>query len=150
MGLAGLAIAAAMTFPAPCMAQANRPKSGTLTCDVVAGIGVIVASKKELTCMFTPARSGPREVYLGTIAKFGLDLGVAGEMVWSVYAPAAGRFGALSGHYSEPAIKATAGGGDDEKRLVGGSNGTVTLQPAVLQDQNLAAGVAAFELRPAR
>ncbi len=150
IGLAGVTIAAAFIFPASAMAQADRAKSGTLACDVSLGIGVIIASKKELACMFTPAQSGPHEVYVGTIAKFGFDPNAAGEMVWSVYAPPGRHFGALSGHYSESGIKTAAGGADDNKRLAGGSNGAVILQPTALQGQNFAAGVMAFDLRPAR
>ena len=39
--------------------------------------------------MFTPSQPGPREVYVGSITKFGLDIGATagGEMVWAVFAP---------------------------------------------------------------
>ncbi len=153
---AALAVVAAVALPASAMAQAaERTKVGTLTCDISAGIGLIITSKKEVTCMFTPSQPGPREVYVGSITKFGLDLGATagGEMVWAVYAPTNRRFGALAGHYGGASAEATVGAGVGANVLVGGSNRTVTLQPVSVQGQaglNLAVGVAGLELRPAR
>ena len=105
--------------------------------------------------MFTPSQPGPREVYTGSISKFGLDLGATagGEMVWAVYAPSNRRFGALAGHYGGATAEATVGAGLGANVLVGGSNRTVTLQPLSVQGQaglNVAAGVAGLDLRPAR
>src|SRR5674476_898438 len=151
-----LSIVAAVALPAPAMAQAaNHTKVGSLTCDISAGIGLIITSKKELTCMFTPSKPGPREVYTGSITKFGLDLGATagGEMVWSVFAPTNRRFGALAGHYGGASAEATVGAGVGANVLVGGSDRTVTLQPVSVTGQtglNLAVGVAGLELRPAR
>jgi hypothetical protein len=128
---------------------------GTLTCDISGGIGMIVASRKGVACMFTPSAPGAREVYVGTISKFGLDLGATagGAMVWGVYAPTVHGFGALAGHYGGASAEVTAGAGVGANALIGGSNGTVMLQPLSLQGQaglNLAVGVAALELVPAR
>jgi Protein of unknown function (DUF992) len=105
--------------------------------------------------MFTPAQPGPREVYVGGITKFGLDLGATtgGEMLWAVYAPSNRQFGALAGHYVGATAEATVGAGLGANVLVGGSNRTITLQPVSVQAQtglNVAAGVAGLELRPAR
>lgn len=153
---AALAIAAAAALPAPIFAQApNRTKAGTLTCDISGGIGMIIASKKDVTCMFTPSQPGPREVYVGSISKFGLDIGATtgGEMVWAVYAPSTRKFGALAGNYGGASAEATVGAGVGANVLVGGSNRTVTLQPLSVQGQtglNIAAGVAGLDLRPAR
>jgi hypothetical protein len=138
------------------MAQgANRTKVGTLTCDISAGIGLIITSKKDVTCMFTPSQPGPREVYTGSITKFGLDLGATagGEMVWAVFAPTDRRFGALAGNYGGASAEATVGAGVGANVLVGGSNRTVSLQPLSVQGQaglNLAVGVAGLDLHPAR
>jgi len=154
--LAVLAIAAAIAVPAPSpAAPRERTKVGTLTCDISAGIGAIIASRKSVTCMFTPSQPGPREVYTGAISKFGLDIGATagGEMVWSVYAPSTRKFGALAGRYSGASAEATVGAGLGANVLVGGSNRTVALQPISVQGQaglNLAAGVAELDLRPAR
>src|SRR5664279_4956304 len=155
--LAALAVVVSLALPAPSIAQGReRTKVGSLTCDISAGIGLIITSKKELTCMFTPSQPGPREVYTGSITKFGLDLGATtgGEMVWAVYyAPTNRRFGALAGRYVGASAEATVGAGVGANVLVGGSNRTVSLQPVSVQGQaglNLAVGVAGLELRPAR
>jgi hypothetical protein len=145
-----------LTLPASSLAQApQRTKVGSLTCDISAGIGLIITSKKEVTCMFTPSHPGPREVYTGSISKFGLDIGATagGEMVWAVYAPSDRRFGALAGHYGGASAEATVGAGLGANVLVGGSNRTVALQPVSVQGQaglNVAVGVAGLDLRPAR
>jgi uncharacterized protein DUF992 len=153
--LAALAVIAAVASPVPTMAQAERVKAGTLTCDISGGIGLIITSHKDVTCMFTPSQPGPREVYVGGISKFGLDIGATagGEMVWAVYAPTTRRFGALAGNYSGATAEATVGAGLGANVLVGGSNRTVALQPVSVQGQaglNVAAGVAELTLRPAR
>jgi hypothetical protein len=162
--LAALAVIAAVAAPFPSVAayrihrvvrQAERAKVGTLTCDISAGIGLIITSKKHLTCIFTPSRPGPREVYTGSITRFGLDVGgtTGGEMIWSVFAPTNRRFGALAGHYAGATAEATVGAGVGVNALVGGSKRTVTLQPVSVQGQeglNLAIGVAGLDLRPAR
>src|SRR5690242_21250163 len=100
--IAILAAGAAIAFPISASAQANRTKVGTLTCDISGGIGLIITSKKDLTCMFTPSQPGPREVYVGSITKFGLDLGATarGELGRSAYAPPPRNVGALAGAYS--------------------------------------------------
>ncbi len=133
----------------------ERVKAGILTCDISAGLGLIIASQKQVSCMFTPSEPGPREVYFGTINKFGLDIGgtVGGEMAWAVFAPTTRRFGALAGHYGGASAEATVGLGAGANVLVGGSRRTVELQPVSVQGQaglNLAVGVASLDLHPAR
>jgi hypothetical protein len=105
--------------------------------------------------LYTPAGPGPREIYVGTISKFGLDIGATsgGQMVWLVYAPTRGPFAGLAGVYSGATAEATVGLGLGANVLVGGSNETIALQPLSMTGQtglNLAAGVASLELRPAR
>lgn len=150
--IAGLAMAAAVILPAQ---SAERTKVGNLTCDISAGIGVIIASKKNVTCTYTPVASGPTEVYTGSISKFGLDVGgtTAGRMVWAVYAPTTATHGALAGDYVGASGEATVGVGLGANVLVGGSDRTVALQPVSVQGQtglNVAVGVAGLTLRPAR
>ena len=133
-------------------AAQDRVKAGTLVCDVSAGIGLVIASQKGVQCSFNPDFAGPREFYVGTISKFGLDLGATagGEMVWAVYAPTTRRFGALAGHYGGASAEATVGVGVGANALVGGSNRTIALQPLSVTGQtglNLAGGVASLELR---
>jgi Protein of unknown function (DUF992) len=133
----------------------DRVKAGTLTCDISGGIGLIVGSQKQMSCIFTPSQPGPREVYFGTINKFGLDIGATagGEMVWAVFAPTSGSYGTLAGLYTGASAEATVGLGPGANVLLGGSNRTITLQPVSIQGQaglNLAVGVASLELHTAR
>jgi hypothetical protein len=151
--LVGIAV---INLPTASLAQpADRTKAGLLTCDVSAGIGLIIASKKNVTCIFTPSQPEPREVYQGSITKFGLDIGATtgGEMIWEVLAPTNRRFGALAGNYVGATAEATAGAGVGANVLVGGSDRTVTLQPLSVTGQtglNVAVGVAGLELHPAQ
>ncbi len=135
--------------------QAQNVQAGTLVCDVSGGVGLIIASQRNMACTFTNSR-GELEVYTGTIRRFGLDLGarVGGQMVWSVLAPS-GQFsrGALAGNYSGASAEATVGAGLGANVLLGGSNRSIALQPLSLQGQaglNLAVGVADLALQSVR
>ena len=48
---AAAAFVGALASSAPALAQAERVKSGTLTCDISGGIGLIITSHKDVTCM---------------------------------------------------------------------------------------------------
>jgi hypothetical protein len=151
---ASAAIATAFALPTAGFAQ-HRVRVGTLNCDVSGGIGMIITSKKEVRCMYSPEGRGPREAYIGSIEKFGLDIGATtgGQMVWAVYAPTRGGRYALAGHYAGASAEATVGAGAGANALIGGSRRTVTLQPLSVQAQaglNLAVGVAGLTLHPAR
>jgi hypothetical protein len=153
MGLGALAFGFIMAIGGA--AAQDRVKAGTLVCDISAGLGMIIGSQKGVQCMFNPDQAGPQEAYVGTISKFGLDIGATsgGQMVWAVYAPSSYGFGALAGVYSGATAEATIAVGLGANALVGGSNRTVALQPLSVTGQtglNLAAGVASLELRPAR
>jgi hypothetical protein len=151
------AVLSVVAFAAPGDAQAQgRVKVGTLTCEMSGGIGLIVASRKELSCRFSPSERGwRREAYVGSVTRLGVDVGATagGRLIWAVYAPTnAGRY-ALAGGYGGASAEATVGAGVGANALVGGSNRTVTLQPLSVQGQaglSVAAGVAGLELRPAR
>ena len=83
----------------PAAAQSGA-QVGTLSCDVSAGIGMILTQKQTMTCMFTPANGGPPQPYLGHIDTFGVALGAVnqGQLVWGVIASSSGLpLGALSG-----------------------------------------------------
>src|SRR5689334_817267 len=86
IGAAALALAV-MSLPS---AAEARIKAGMLDCDVSGGFGWIIGSVKTVNCIFTPDVPGPIERYVGTIRKFGLDIGVTGrqQMVWAVFADA--------------------------------------------------------------
>lgn len=138
-------------------AFAQRAKVGTLDCDISAGMGLILGSRKEVRCRFTPSsRRGRSEFYVGAISKFGLDIGATAgaRMVWAVYAPTSRpRRGALAGTYTGASGEATVGAGLGANVLIGGNNRTIALQPLSIQAQtglNLAVGVAGLSLVPAR
>jgi hypothetical protein len=152
---AALALAMASLDPA----AAQRPvriKTGLLNCDVSGGFGWIIGSRKQVDCIFVPDEPAPPERYVGTISKFGLDLGATarGQMVWAVYAETvAGRRGALAGDYVGATGEATVAVGLGANVLVGGSDRTVALQPFSATGQtglNIAVGVADLSLYPAR
>lgn len=138
-------------------AQAQgRTQVGTLDCAIAPGVGFVIGSSKEVSCMFIPSNPGwRREMYVGQINKFGVDLGVTagGRLMWAVNAPTSARRWALAGRYAGATAEATVGGGVGANALYGGSDRTVSLQPISLQGQaglNVAAGVAELTLEPAR
>lgn len=153
--VAATAIAATAFMPIIGSAQ-NRVKNGLLRCNVESGLGLIVTSTKDLACTYTSANGEFVEYYVGTIKKFGLDIGSTdrGTLSWEVVAPTAGRMrGALSGDYVGASASATVGVGVGANALVGGSNRSIALQPVSIQGQtglNIAGGVASLSLRPAR
>jgi hypothetical protein len=144
---------AVLTASAQTAVAQQGVKIGALTCEVSGGLGLIITSSKEMTCIFTSA-SGQQEPYAGTISKFGLDIGATdkGVLAWDVFAPSAGpEPGALAGDYVGVDASATIGAGFGANALVGGFSRSVTLQPLSIQAQTglaLAAGVAALTLLP--
>ncbi len=143
--------AAVVGLAAPALPQGGV-KVGALRCEVSGGLGLIIASTKEMECVFTSAR-GRKEHYFGKIQKFGLDIGATtqGVLAWDVFSATEGpRRGALAGDYAGVAASATAGVGAGANALVGGSDRSFTLQPLSIQMQgglDLSAGVASMTLR---
>ena len=153
----GFVVCAAMLIAALSgSAQAQeRVQAGSLTCDVSAGIGLIIGSQRNVSCTFTPSLPGPIEYYTGTISKLGVDIGVTagGVMVWFVYSPTNRPLGALSGTYVGGTAEASVIAGVGANALVGGSNRAIALQPVSVSGQiglNVAAGVAGLDLRYVR
>ena len=144
--------AAALALALAGTAQAQeRVQAGSLTCDVSAGIGLIIGSQRNVSCTFTPSQPGPIEYYTGTISKLGVDIGVTtgGVMVWAVWAPTNHPAGALAGSYAGAAAEASVIAGLGANALIGGNNRTIALQPFSIQGQvglNIAAGVAGLNL----
>jgi len=144
------AAAVALALAGTAQAQ-DRVQAGSLTCDVSAGIGLIIGSQRNVSCTFTPAQPGPIEYYTGTISKLGVDVGVTtgGVMVWAVWAPTNRPAGALAGTYAGAAAEASVIAGLGANALIGGNNRTIALQPFSVQGQvglNIAAGVAGLNL----
>ncbi len=146
---AGLAMATLAALPAPAQSTAQV---GTLSCDVSAGVGMILTQKQTMTCLFTPSNGGQPEPYLGRIDEFGVALGAVsqGRLIWGVIAPASGiPRGALSGTYTGVGAQASAGAGVGANVLVGGTGRAFSLQPVSIEGQtglNIAGGVTTVTL----
>jgi Protein of unknown function (DUF992) len=148
---AALTMSALATSPAPAQ---NATQVGRLSCDVSAGVGMILTQSQTLRCMFIPANGGPSEPYLGHIDEYGVALGAVGQghLIWGVFAPAAGLpHGALAGTYGGVGAQATAGVGVGANALVGGTGRAFSLQPLSVEGQvglNIAGGVTTVTLLP--
>lgn len=150
--LAGIGLALALSAAvSPAQAQGGV-QVGVLTCNVSAGWGFIFGATRGLRCTFAP-RPGYAEHYVGTISKFGVDIGYlqGAVMVWGVVAPTTRLApGALTGNYVGVSGGATVGVGATANVLVGGSRRSITLQPVSIQGNtglNVAAGIASMTLR---
>src|SRR5215813_12782100 len=146
------AVAAIATVPAD--AQPRRVQVGTLACSISAGVGLVVASQRNVNCNFQPD-NGPPEAYTGTMTRVGVDVGftTGGAMVWGVFADTNRFAGMLTGTYAGATAEATVAAGLGANVLIGGSNHSVALQPLSVQGQvglNVAAGVGALELHLAQ
>ena len=126
---------------------------GDLTCNVASGWGFVFGSSKDLHCTYRG--NGYREHYIGSIDKFGVDLGYTdgGVLVWGVFAPTSDvGHGALSGTYVGGSAQANVGIGAGANALVGGFNKSIALQPLSLEGSkglNVAAGIGSISLHPA-
>jgi len=150
--LGAAALAAIETVPAN--AQPRRVQVGTLSCSISAGIGLVVASQRNVACNFQPD-NGPPEAYTGTITRIGVDVGftTGGAMVWGVFTDTNRYAGMLTGTYAGATAEATVAAGLGANVLVGGSNHSVALQPLSVQGQvglNVAAGIGALDLHLAQ
>ena len=150
--LGAAAVVAVATVPAD--AQPRRVQVGTLACSISAGVGMVVASQRNVSCNFQPD-GGPPEAYTGTMTRIGVDVGFTsgGAMVWGVFADTNRYAGMLTGTYAGATAEATVAAGLGANVLVGGSNHSVALQPLSVQGQvglNVAAGVGALELHLAQ
>jgi hypothetical protein len=130
----------------------STTKVGTLSCDVSAGVGMILMQKQTMRCEFRPNVGGPPDVYTGRIDQFGVALGAVqqGHLIWGVIAPASGvPHGALAGTYAGVGAEATAGAGLGANALIGGTGRAFSLQPISVEGQtglNIAAGVTTVTL----
>lgn len=144
------AVAALLALGSP--ATAAGIKVGVLTCHVSSGWGFIFGSSKDLHCNFSPSGRGFGERYIGSVSKFGVDIGYTsgGVLVWDVIAPTSTvRRGALAGAYAGVTGSATVGVGAGANVLVGGFNRSITLQPVSIEGNtglNVAAGIGEITL----
>ena len=146
---AAIAIAAASGAP---VSAKTGVKIGALNCTVEGGVGLILGSSKEMTCIYDPAGGGKRERYSGRVSKLGIDIGVTAEsyITWAVFAPGKVKAGALEGSYGGGSAEATLGIGLGANVLIGGLENTIALQPVSIQGQkglNVAAGITRMDLK---
>ena len=140
-----------VALPDAALAQ-SRVNIGNLSCTVDGGIGLILGSRRNVTCRFTPTGSTRTYVYRGDVSRLGLDIGVTNRSFirWLVIAPGVVKPGALAGNYSGVSAQASAGLGLGANVLVGGLRDSIALQPLSVQGQtglNLAAGISRLRLR---
>jgi hypothetical protein len=132
-------------------ARAQAMKAGALTCNVAGGFGFIFGSSKAVNCTFSP-NGGPPQHYVGSIDKFGVDIGYvqSAVIIWAVLAPTINPApGSLAGTYAGATASATVGVGVGANVLVGGSGNSISLQPLSIEGNtglNVAGGVAALTL----
>jgi len=154
---AGAALGAAalvVAFAAPAASQQQRVQAGTLECSLSSGIGMVVASQRNIACNFKP-NGGPPEAYAGTMSRIGLDIGITGggAIIWAVFTTTNLYSGILTGTYVGASAEMSIAAGLGANVLVGGSNRAVALQPLSVQGQvglNIAAGVSQLELHLAQ
>src|SRR5690348_5904629 len=162
MKLPLFALAAAFTFttgeiavrtPARA-ADEGGVKVGVLTCEVASGWGFVFGSSKDLKCVYSSS-PGVSEHYIGTIGKFGVDIGYSAATViaWTVIAPSKDLGpGALAGTFTGATGSAAVGVGAGANVLVGGGEKSITLQPVSFQagtGLNVAGGIAMITLKAA-
>lgn len=147
-------VAGALASGAPVKAS-EAVAVGHLDCGIKGGVGFIFGSTKELRCVFRPRLDKEGELYEGQIKKYGLDIGLTSNarLTWVVLASTElpVNQGALMGQYVGVAADASVGVGGGANVLVGGSNGTISLQPLSVQGQtglNAALAVAEVQLVP--
>jgi hypothetical protein len=150
-----IVITAALTLSAASAGAQSRVEAGALECRGGGSTSFIVGSVHQLNCVFRPTAGAP-QAYVGTVRRVGLDIGVTDRLAvgWLVLAPTrqVGP-GELAGNYAGVSAGAAVGVGTGANVLVGGSNNSFALQPVSVEGQtglNVAAGIADFELRPAR
>ena len=152
--LAATALMLAFAVPSASGAGAAESgvKAGWLKCEVAGNVSFIFGSSRDMTCVYEPHASMRADKYIGTIKKFGVDIGyqTAGVIIWGVIAPTddVGP-GALAGNYVGVSADVAAGYGVGANALFGGSSNSIVLQPLSvegIEGLNLAGGVAMLEL----
>jgi len=136
LGFAFIA-SAMMAVPAFAGHSSAGTKIGILTCDAVPGskLNLLVHSTTDVECTFNSTAGEGTEHYVGeTGVGFGIDLKWDSEshLVFTVFAAEGSGSNKLSsGKYVGVGAEAAAGLGLGAHALVGGSNKSVSLQPAI-------------------
>jgi hypothetical protein len=144
---------AALGLVSEANAAPHGVRVGTLTCNVASGWGFVFGSSKDLHCTYHG--NNHSEHYVGSISKFGVDIGYTegGVLIWGVFAPSSDmRKGALEGNYGGATASAAVGVGVGANVLLGGLDKSLALQPLSVEGDkglNVAAGVGAISLKAA-
>ena len=152
---AALSMVAAVPLASDAGAAEGGVKAGWLKCEVAGNVSFIFGSSRNITCFYEPDASKRADRYVGTIKKFGIDIGyqTAGVIIWGVIAPTndVGP-GALAGDYGGATADVAAGYGVGANALFGGSRNSIALQPLSvegIEGLNLAGGIALLSLTAA-
>lgn len=154
-----LAVALATLMPAavtPAAAQsAAKVQSGMLVCKVAPSVAFVIGSMRQMACEFRNTSVQPYVVksrYAGTIARFGIDIGVlaADTLAWAVFAPTANPVPSdIAGSYVGVSADAAWTIGAGANVLLGGSNNQIALQTVSVEGMigaSVAAGIADLKL----
>ncbi len=135
-------------------ANANsRIYIGSLTCNIAAGTGYILASSKKMDCVFLAKDGVSTAQYDGTINKVGIDIGYtkAVHTIWRVYSLGSERAATqLSGTYVGEQGTVAAGAQAGGNWIYGGPNAEIGMVASgIVQDAgyNLATGIAEMTIR---
>ena len=137
----------------PADAQVSA-RVGLLSCDLSAGVGLIIVQKQTMTCTFRPSGGDPVDRYSGSVVEYGLELGGVeeGHLVWAVVAATQGvPKGALAGTYAGVSADVAVGPGVGTSVLIGGTGRAFSLQPLSVEGEigiNVAAGIRTVTLTP--
>lgn len=135
--------------------SASGVKAGVLRCEVESGWGLIFGSSKEIKCLYSPYNGKTVERYVGTIEKYGVDIGYSQSAVilWAVVAATKDLdYGALAGRYMGATAEASVGFGVGVNVLFA-SNKSFVLQPVSISGQqglNVAGGIGLVTLKAAK
>lgn len=154
--IAAFAFAALAGAITPAAAQsAAKVQSGMLVCKVAPSMGFILGSMREMACEFRNTSVQPYVVksrYKGTIARFGIDIGVlaADTLAWAVFAPTANPVPSdIAGTYVGVSADVAWTIGVGANVLLGGSNNQIALQTVSVEGMvgaDVAAGIADLTL----
>jgi hypothetical protein len=141
-----------LAFASDSASAQTQVRVGTLSCNVSAGVGLILVQKQALACIFMPENGSPGVRYSGQITEYGVALGAVdkGHLIWGVIASTQGiQPGVLAGDYAGAGAEVTAGVGLGANVLVGGTGRAFSLQPLSVEGQvgiNIAAGITKITL----
>jgi hypothetical protein len=150
--LAGLSAVVLLALAPAAHAADDGVHVGTLECRVQEGWGHVIASSRDMDCVFRPVDGGP-ERYTGELSRYGIDIGYTSDatLIWGVVAPSSDMAtGALEGDYGGASAQATVGVGLGANVLIGGFDRSIALQPLSVEGNTglaVAAGAGVITLR---